>query len=419
MAAHPSVPANRRRASTRRGIREKALLRQLELLQSTLEHIGEGCSVFDRQGRLVARNSRFLELLDLPADVKPGTSLRHILTYQAKRGDFGSIDPKQTVIQRSGDFYRDLPKVIERQSDSGRILQIRRCEMPDGNIISIYSDVTETRKSEESAVRARQQAELASRAKGDFLANMSHELRTPLNAIIGFSEMICEEVLGPLRDEQYLEYIHDIHATGLHLLSIINDVLDMSKIEAGKLELASEPVVMQQIVVTAVRMLSEQAKSARIEVITRLPVDNLVVLGDERALRQITLNLLSNAIKFSHAGSRIEIRAMRDPEDDLLLEFDDNGIGMTVAELERAMQPFGQCNPVSTRKEQGTGLGLPITKGLVEAHGGTLAVESAVGIGTLVRICLPALPSPGADDVRDDVKPRLFQGDLLSAVADL
>jgi signal transduction histidine kinase len=283
-------------------------------------------------------------------------------------------------------------------------------------VVSIYSDITETSDAEQKMARACEQAELANRSKGDFLANMSHELRTPLNAIIGFSEMICEELLGPLRDQKYLEYIRDIHTTGLHLLSIINDVLDMSKIEAGKLELAIEPVVMQPIIVTSVRMVREQANARHIEVVTELPSEDIVISGDKRAIRQIALNLLSNAIKFSQEGGQIVVRATHDPGGDLLLEFEDSGIGMSEQDLERAMQPFGQCKPASIRGERGTGLGLPITKGLVEAHGGTLTVESSLGIGTLVRIRLPTLAEVTANTHSDNVGLLLRQAGFLSAL---
>jgi signal transduction histidine kinase len=412
MPATRPASVRRRLRSTRLSVGAKALRalrRKAELLQSTLEHIGEGCSVFDRKGRLVAWNKRFLELLDLPDNIKTETTLREILTYQAMRGDFGSVDPVRAVTQRLGKFYHDLPRDIERPSGAGRILRIERRPMPDGGVISVYSDVTETRDSEQKMVEARKQAELANHAKGEFLANMSHELRTPLNAIIGFAEMICEEVLGPLSDRKYLEYIRDIHATGLHLLSIINDVLDMSKIEAGKLELASEPVIVQQVILTSIRMIIEEANARHVEVAAKLPTEEVIILGDERAIKQVALNLLSNAIKFSKKGGRIEVRATRETTGHLLLEFEDDGIGMTDEELDHAMQPFGQCKPVSTRAESSTGLGLPITKGLVEAHGGTLSVESSVGIGTRVRIQLPAL-APLIVNAGGGLIPRLSGG---------
>src|SRR5712692_1219238 len=215
--------------------REQQLAEQSALLQSTLENMGEGLSVFDRDGRLIAWNARFAKLLALPIDLT-GASLYDVLLQQAQRGDFGPVDPVPEARERALSFYRDVPIVKERTTASGRVLQIRRRAMPDGAVVSLYSDITERKAAEETMEQARAQAELANRAKGDFLANMSHELRTPLNAIIGFSEVLATEILGPVADQRQLEYIKDIHSSGLLLLSIINDVLDMSKIEAGKFE---------------------------------------------------------------------------------------------------------------------------------------------------------------------------------------
>jgi signal transduction histidine kinase len=368
---------------------ELRLKLQNSLIQSTLEHIGEGVSVFDSQGRLVACNFRFCELLNLPAELAVGASLRDILMHQAARGDFGADDPQAEVAKRLDLFYRDVPTTKERVMLPGRTLQIRRRAMPNGAVISIYSDVTEIKASERRLIEARSQAEAANRAKGDFLANMSHELRTPLNAIIGFSEVISNELFGPIGNERYLEYIKDIHTSSLHLLSIINDVLDMSKIEAGKIELAKELVQIQNVLSEVMRMVHERARSRNIELTAQLSDDNVEIWADERSMKQIFLNLLSNAIKFSKEGGQIYVRIVTDEPDIAVLEIEDHGIGMSEEEQERALQPFGQAKPVTTRNYGGTGLGLPITKGLVEAHGGTMTIDSRAGHGTLVRIVLP------------------------------
>jgi signal transduction histidine kinase len=370
---------------------ELQLKRQNSLLQSTLENIGEGLSVFDSQGRLVAWNYRFRELLELPADLALGATLNDILTHQAIRGDFGGDDPEAEVARRLDLFYRDVPTTKERVMLPGRTLQIRRRAMPNGAVISIYSDVTEIKASERKLIEARSQAEAANRAKGDFLANMSHELRTPLNAIIGFSEVISNELFGPIANEKYLEYIKDIHTSSLHLLSIINDVLDMSKIEAGKVELSKEIVQIQNVISEVIRMVHEKARSRDIELIAQLPDQEIEIWADERSMKQIFLNLLSNAIKFSREGGQIYVRDTADRPDVAVLEIEDHGIGMNEEEQQLALQPFGQAKPVITRNYDGTGLGLPITKGLVEAHGGTLTINSRAGRGTIVRIVLPRL----------------------------
>jgi len=222
---------------------------------------------------------------------------------------------------------------------------------------------------------------------------MSHELRTPLNAIIGFSEVISNELFGPIVNEKYLEYIRDIHTSSLHLLSIINDILDMSKIEAGKVELAKEVVQIQNIISEVMRMVHERARTRNIELTAELPDEDVEIWADERSMKQIFLNLLSNAIKFSNEGGRIYVRIVADRADVAVLEIEDHGIGMSAEEQERALQPFGLAKPATTRNYGGTGLGLPITKGLVEAHGGTLTIDSRAGCGTLVRIVLPREPA--------------------------
>jgi signal transduction histidine kinase len=225
-----------------------------------------------------------------------------------------------------------------------------------------------------------------------------------LNAIIGFSEVICGEFLGPMRDKKYLGYIEDIHSSGLHLLAIINDVLDMSKIEAGKLELASEIVTVQRVINESIRMVSERANSRNIELISDLAGAETGIWGDERAIKQIMLNLLSNAVKFSHDGGRVDIRAALDAAGGLVLEVEDNGIGMSAEELERALKPFGQANTGAARLYGGTGLGLPISKGLIEAHHGQLVIDSSPGRGTRVRVILP--PHAAAPVPVTGAKPR-------------
>jgi len=367
---------------------------EARLLQSTLENIGEGLSVFDRRGRLIAWNSRFCELLELPPDLPVGVPLRDILMLQAARGDFGRDDPSAEVAKRLDRFYREVPTTKERVTPRGRTLQISRRAMPDGAVVSVYSDVTDLKASERKLIQARSQAEMANRAKSEFLANMNHELRTPLNAIIGFSDIISHELFGPLGNEKYLDYMKDIHQSSLHLLSVIKAVLDMSKIEAGKLELSKEWLNIRHLIGEVIRMMREQAQSRGIELLIKLSDEEVDIWADELAMKQIFLNLLSNAIKFSRDGGEVCIRIVSDEPDLAIVEFEDHGIGMNEEELERALQPFGQAKPSTTRNYGGTGLGLPITKGLIEAHGGKLAIESRVGQGTIARISLPTERKP-------------------------
>jgi signal transduction histidine kinase len=380
---------------------EARLRRQTSLLQTTLENIGEGLSVFDSRGRLVAHNRQFLRLLDLPPDLATGTALADILMRQAARGDFGELEPRAEAARRVDQFYLEVPVTKERVTSAGRILQIQRRGMPGGAILSVYSDITEIKESERKILQAQSQAEAANRSKSEFLANMSHELRTPLNAIIGFSEIIANELFGRVANQRYHEYIKDILASSLHLLSIINDVLDMSKIEAGKLELAKEAVTLQHIVADVVRMMQERAEIRGVSLIACVVPDDIIIWADERALKQVLLNLLSNAIKFSNKGGTITIRLAAACTGSAIIEVEDHGIGMTNEEQERALQPFGQAKPVITREYGGTGLGLPITKGLVEAHRGALTISSRVGWGTTIRIVLPTEAPRSEAEIED------------------
>ena len=368
---------------------EERLQRQSDLLQSTLENMGEGLSVFDGAGRLVAWNAKFVELLDLPLALSSETNLREILECQARRGDFGSIEQLGDVEARVARFFQEIPLVRERLTNSGKALLIRRRAMPGGAVVSLYSDITERKATETKMAHAWAQAELANRAKTDFLANMSHELRTPLNAIIGFSEILGGEHLGPLKNPRYLEYANDIHSSGLHLLSIINDVLDMSKIEAGKLDILEEDIEVRELLAASVRMVRERARKQDVEVVCAVDGPDNVIFADDRAMKQCLLNLLSNAIKFSENGGRVTVEALVDSESRTVIAVADEGIGMTPEELERALQPFGQAHAATTRTYGGTGLGLPITQGLVEAHGGVMSITSAPGKGTRVSIILP------------------------------
>jgi signal transduction histidine kinase len=374
---------------------EESLRRRSKLLEQTLEQIDEGISVFDREGRLVAWNSHFVELLDLPSDLSEGIELAEILWIQARRGDFGPVDCDEAVRKRIEAFFEDVPTARERITPTGRILEIRRHILDDGAAVTRYADVTEQKIAEVKRAQASAEADFANRAKTEFLAHMSHELRTPLNAIIGFSELICEGLICPVLDKKSLEYIGDIHSSGLLLLAIVNDVLDMSKIESGKLELLFEQVAVQRVIAETIPIVSKLAHSRGLEIVFNAPQEDITIVADERALKQIVLNLVSNAIKFSNEGGRVEIGTAIHETKGLLLSIEDRGIGMTSEELERALQPFAQAKPTTTRTHGGTGLGLPIVKGLVDAHGGNLIIESTPGEGTIVRVMLP--PQPGGN----------------------
>lgn len=233
------------------------------------------------------------------------------------------------------------------------------------------------------------EAEAANRAKSEFLAVMSHELRTPLNAILGFSELFKQQLMGPLGSEKYVEYAGDIHNSGQHLLAIINDILDLAKAEAGKLDLAEDLFDINSLVDKALRMCAQKAQEGQIDLCFVGARANHEVYADERLIRQVVLNLVSNAIKFTLPGGRVEVIVHTSHATGVVLKIKDNGIGIPPAALERVLRPFEQVESATARRHGGTGLGLPYSKKIIEIHGGTLTLSSEENVGTLVRIELP------------------------------
>lgn len=243
---------------------------------------------------------------------------------------------------------------------------------------------------EMAAAKAR--AEAASQEKSQFLANISHELRTPLNAIIGFSEIIKDEVMGPLENAQYKNYIKDIYSSGVHLLSLINDILDYSKAEAGKLVLEFEEVDMNKVIKNSIRLVTPRAENAGVTLREELPTEHVVIRTDAKRIRQVLLNLLSNAVKFTPSGGSVTVAMWDDVvEKVLVLEVRDTGIGIAQKDIAKAMAPFGQVDSELSRKYEGTGLGLPLTKKFVELMGGKFNIESQLKVGTKVTFSLPKL----------------------------
>jgi signal transduction histidine kinase len=241
----------------------------------------------------------------------------------------------------------------------------------------------------EELLVAKTAAEAASKAKSEFLATMSHELRTPLNAIIGFSEFLMDETIRPSDPAKVTGYLKAIHESGHHLLAVINDILDHSKAEAGRLEVSEEDVNVEDTIAAALRVVALRARSGGLEIAAAIEPGLPYLRGDSRLLRQILLNLLSNSIKFTPSGGRVEVAAGAE-DSGLAIRVRDTGIGMRAEDIPKAFEPFRQIDNRFIRKYQGTGLGLSLVKAMIEAHAGTIAVESAPGAGTTVTIRFPA-----------------------------
>ena len=251
---------------------------------------------------------------------------------------------------------------------------------------ALFRDLTHWKKVERELETAKKDAERSSALKTDFLAKVSHEIRTPLNAIIGFADVIMEERFGPIGTERYKDYLRDIHASGTHVMSLVNDLLDLSKIEAGRMELASEDVDANKIIGECVALMQPQASRERVIMRLSLLPSLPHLKADERSLRQIILNLLSNAVKFNEPGGQVIVATALTEAGQAVIRIRDTGPGMSEADITAALEPFRQLSPNTKR---GTGLGLPLTKALVEANEATFNVKSKLDQGTLVEVTFP------------------------------
>jgi len=380
-------------------------------LRTAIETITESFVLWDSNRRLVMCNTKFQQDTGLSArQVVPGV-LRE------------SIEKRMTAFRTE----RRLPSanggmIFERQLADGRWLQVNELTTRDGSTVSVGTDITQlklnqekltdserrlmatihdlsvARKAEEERthelvdlnrkyMRETERAEAANRAKSEFLANMSHELRTPLNAIIGFSEVMQSSLFGPLGSEKYSEYVSDIHASGSYLLGVINDILDMSKIEAGQFSIDREKIDLCPLIEETVRVVALQAAEKSIRLEKHIP-DQLTLYADRRAIKQIVINLLSNAVKFTGEGGRVALRA-RKVSGAVVLTMEDTGCGIPREALGKLGRPFEQVQNQFSKNHTGSGLGLAISRSLAELHGGALKIRSTEGVGTIVSVRLP------------------------------
>lgn len=383
-------------------------------LRTAIENINESFVLWDATQRLIMCNSKYQQDNGLSdRDVMPGASRAiledRMLAFASERR------LANTSGARGGATF-------ERQLADGRWLQVNELRTRDGGTVSVGSDITQIKLHQEKLVdserrlmatihdlslarraeeeRSRElvelnrkymketeRAEAANRAKSEFLANMSHELRTPLNAIIGFSELMEQGLFGPLGSPRYEEYATDINGSGKYLLGVINDILDMSKIEAGQFSMDQEEIDLCPLIRETVRVVSLQAAEKSIAVETRIP-DSLTLFADRRAIKQIVINLLSNAVKFTGQGGRIAVRA-RNMSGALVLTIEDNGCGIPKEALSKLGRPFEQVQNQFSKSHTGSGLGLAISRSLAELQGGALKIRSTEGVGTIVSVRIP------------------------------
>lgn len=300
-------------------------------------------------------------------------------------GSYVSIDYRIRAANGATLHMRNMLSIDAKRAEGSEMA----AESKPGKVArGFLMDVTEMKRAAAALEIARQRAEEANRIKSDFLANMSHELRTPLNAVIGFSEIMKDELFGPL-DAQYREYAESVHASGRHLLDLINDVLDLSKIEAGRVDLAEEETDAAALLRECQLLLRERTESAGL--FERSQIDDALppLFIDPRRIKQVILNLLSNAIKFTPAGGSVTLGAEHKPGRGVRIWVRDTGVGMSAEDIPKALSKFGQVDSDLTRQHDGTGLGLPIARSLMEMHGGALRIRSAPGNGTEISLYLP------------------------------
>ena len=383
-------------------------------LADAIECTSEAFVLWDKNDRLVMCNAHYQQAYGLPDDVLvPGTERTAVHAAAARP----VIERRIADADGTG-----ISQTSEVQLADERWLQINERRTRDGGLVSVGTDITmmkrhqvrlreserrlmatigdlsasraklERQKAELSLANANYQAEkdraeAANRAKSEFLANMSHELRTPLNAILGFSEILQNQMFGPLGSDKYREYSRDIHESGKHLLNVISDILDMSKIEAGHMRISCEPVDLSPLIEETLRLTMLQAEKKQIDVRQACP-NHLVTVADRRAMKQILLNLLSNAMKFTNAGGRVEVRA-RKVAGAVTLTIADTGIGIPKSALQKIGQPFEQVQSQYAKSKGGSGLGLAISRSLAHLHGGAMRIYSVEGKGTIISVRIP------------------------------
>jgi len=372
--------------------RAQIRLRQAEAkYRQIFDNVHEGIIQVTPEGRVLAVNQAGATIFGFH-------SPEEMLATVTRSGEqlYVNADRRRELLlqlDRHG-YARDFRSEMRRRDGSVIWVSktLRRVTDDRGNMVMIegmFRDISAQRRAEQQLMQAKEQAEAASRAKSDFLANMSHELRTPLNAILGFSQVLMEEMMGPLGNAKYREYCRDIVASGEHLLALIGDILDMAKVESGKMNLDEDWVDLDESLEAGLLLVRERAMANRITLRKNMPTPAAAVWADSRRLRQVWINLLSNAVKFTPEGGWVEITVEWQPGGGVVVRVADSGIGIAEEDIERVQQPFSQVANALSRSHEGTGLGLSLSRSLVELHGGSLDLDSRLGEGTTVTVSLP------------------------------
>ncbi|MGE0119290.1 MAG: PAS domain S-box protein [Dongiaceae bacterium] len=377
--------------------RSESELRALaETHAATLDSLPAHVALLDADGIIISVNRMWRDAAGAAeADDLSGLGRNYSEIVENPEGLFADEAPamgaglRAVLAGEAPIFAREYLRIVGREPRWFKFVATPVSKTEPRGAVIMHFDITDRIMAEEALRAAKEQAEFANRSKSEFLANVSHELRTPLNAIIGFSEVMQREMFGPLGKLQYKEYAKDIHDSGVHLLKIINDILDLSKIEAGKFELHKEKLQMSDIVRSCLRLVSDRANAGKLTLKTDVPGDLPPLFADSRAVKQILINLLSNSVKFTPPGGEIRISARRDAGGDFVLTVADTGIGIAEKDLPKAMAAFGQVDGALNRKYAGTGLGLPLVRLLAELHNGSMALDSTVDVGTTVTVRLP------------------------------
>lgn len=349
-------------------------------LRTVIDSLPQSFVLWDADGRLVLHNQKFAEFYQIDADVlKPGLDLEQVARAAAAPSE--AIDPSASTKGKG-----------TLQYVGHRWIYVSSRPTPDGGRVNVGTDVTPLKDKERELLTSKERAEEASRLKTEFLANMSHELRTPLNAIMGFAQIMEKGMFGPLGDERYVGYAKDILDSGQHLIDLINDILDMSKIESGKTDLNPASYTLDDIVQDCIRIIEPGVFDAGLHLRNHVR-GGAPVLVDKRATKQILLNLLTNAVKFTPRGGTVTVRD-ETRETYVTLAVEDSGTGISEQDLSRIGKPFEQIEHRQNKLHEGTGLGLALSKSLVELQGGELRIESEPGKGTTVTVTLLRADAP-------------------------